>query len=120
MNINDPVYLVISCRKTTDTDVETDFIINDQHYLIQAIERVNLDGMIDAEPKLRSKFPKNLILSTHTPLLNMLDIYTRKMDLESQIAADGGLVHVKKSTGRIAKAFEWESKHNPIYQSGLC
>ena len=50
----------------------------------------------------------------------MLDIYTRKMDLESQIAADGGLVHVKKSTGRIAEAFEWESKHNPIYQSGLC
>ena len=66
MNINDPVYLVISCRKTTDTDVETDFIINDQHYLIQAIERVNLDGMIDAESKLRSKFPKNLILSTYS------------------------------------------------------
>ena len=120
MNINDPVYLVISCRKTTDTDIETDFIINDQHYLIQAIERVNLDGMIDAESKLRRKFPKTLILSTHTPLLKMLDIYTRKMDLESQIAADGGLVHVKKSTGRIAEAFAWESPHTPIYQSGLC
>lgn len=120
MNKSDLVFLIISCREATDADVETDFIINDQHYLVQAIERVDLQGMDDAESKLKSKFPKNLILSTHIPLLNMFDIYTRKMDLESQIAADGGLVHVKKSTGRIAEAFEWESKYNPVYQSGLC
>ena len=42
MNINDPVYLVISCRETTDADDETDFIINNQHYLIQAIDVVPL------------------------------------------------------------------------------
>lgn len=117
MNINDPVYLVISCRDTNDTDLECDLIIDDKHILVDAIERVGLSGLDDAEQRLNDAFPQNTLITTHTPFLNLIMLTVKRQDLEAQLNACGDTVLSKPSDSRVGKAFNWKDK--PIIKSQI-
>lgn len=110
MNINDPVYLVISCRDTNDADLECDLIINDKHILVEAIERVGLSGLDDAEQRLKDAFPQNTLITTHTPFLNLIMLAVKRQDLEVELKSFGGTPVCESSDNRVSHAFNWKDK----------
>lgn len=110
MNINDPVFLVISCRDTNDADLECDLIIDDKHILVDAIERVDLDGLEDAEQRLKDTFPQNTLITTHIPFLNLIMLAVKRQDLELQLNDLGETAISKPDDNRVSKAFRWKDK----------
>lgn len=120
MKNNELAYLVISCRKANDDDLESHFIINDTHYLIQAIEKSSGENIDQAEEKLKQRFPKNLLMTTFPSLLEDINLSSEILELESELALSNNLVYSKKEPDKIMDAFNWEQKHNPVRQTGSC
>ncbi|MEB6679888.1 hypothetical protein [Acinetobacter lwoffii] len=115
MNSYDPVFLVISCRPTTDADHETDLIINDQHLVIEAIERTDMSGLSDAESDLKLYRPDNILITTHLFVLNLIQLATQRQDIEFQLLALGEKAEIKPSDSRVGQAFHWrETKTHEI------
>lgn len=115
MNINDPVYLVISCRNAVEADLECDLIVDDNHILVDAIERVNLSDLDGAEQRLKDAFPQNTLITTHTPFLNLIMLAVKRQDLELRLSALGGTPISKPDDNRVSKAFGWKDK--PTFKS---
>lgn len=114
------IYLIFVLRKNIETDQETDFIIDDEYYLIEAASHVTHRDLDDKEEELKAKFPNRKILITHQPLFKTIEIQERKRKLEAELIADGlPLIH-PPSTGRIADAFNWDKKIDVTRQQGRC
>ena len=110
MNMNDSVYLVISCRETNDSDQECDFVVDGKYLLIEAIEQVNIYELDNAEERLKAKYPTNLLITTHLFVLSSIQIAIRKRELEAELLANNMTVPIEDSGNRIVNVFNWEEK----------
>lgn len=120
MKPEETIYFVVAMRLATDQDTETDFIFNDDHFVIDAVERCSMLEFDSATEKLKKAFPLHTIMITYLPLFEAFGMLTRIQDLESELAKTGGIAHADNNPSRLRAAFNWEQKHNAIIQKGSC
>lgn len=120
MSEHENIYLIFALRPMMEVDQETDFIIDDEDYLIEAASHATHSNLDAKENELKAKFPNHKIFITHQPLFNLIEIQERKRKLEAQVIADGLPLIYPPSTGRIADAFNWDQKLDTARQQGRC
>ena len=122
MRSEDTTYFVMALRLSgeNDQDQEIDFIINNECFVIEAVERCNMLELTEAENKIKHAFPKHKVMITYMPLFDMFGILTRIGELEAELIQDGLVAHVDSAPSRLGIAFDWEQKHNAATHSGKC
>ena len=120
MKPEETIYFVVAMRLATDQDTETDFIFNDDHFVIDAVERCSMLEFDSATEKLKKAFPLHTIMITYLPLFEAFGMLTRIQDLEKELIESGEIAHVDNDQSRLRKAFDWECKHNTAIHSGNC
>ena len=120
MNVfKDDIYLVFACRFATPNDQEVDFIIDDEKLVVEAASRANLHNLEEKQIAIEAHYTKHKILITHQPLFGLIGTLIQLAELEAAMIADGDLIN-QRPAGRIANAFNWESKHDGARQVGRC
>jgi hypothetical protein len=122
MRPEDTTYFVMAMRLSgdNDEDQEIDFIIGDDCYVIEAVERCNMLELTNAELKVKKAFPKHKTMITHLPLFEMFETLSTLQDLEKEVAESGEIFHYNSDGSRLRDAFYWENKHNPVINNGKC